>query len=144
MYYRIIKSKKQYQEYCTIVMDLASKKPTKEIEGEMELIELLLDKWEKENLKSKDMDPIELLKSLMENHNMDRNQLLDILNISKPALSQILNYKKGLSKNVIRILSEHFRVSQEAFNRPYRIISEANKGHQNEKMMNTTKNLQLH
>jgi HTH-type transcriptional regulator/antitoxin HigA len=141
MKYAIIKSKKQYKEYCNKVMDLASKKPTKEIEDELELLELLIDNWEKDNLKNDESDPIELLKFLIENHNMERSDLIKLLGISKGALSQILSYKKGLSKNVIRKLSERFKVSQEAFNRPYLIKSQANKGHKDERMMNTTKEL---
>ena len=30
-------------------------------------------------------------------------------------------YKKGLSKETIRILSERFKLNQEAFNRPYEL-----------------------
>lgn len=141
MNYTIIKNKKQYKEYCNKVMDLASKKPTKEIEAEMELIELLIDKWDSENYKHKESNPIELLKYLMENHNMERSDMIKLLGISKGALSKILGCKMGLSKTVIRKLSEHFKMSQEAFNRPYELVSDANKGHVNERMMNTTKKL---
>jgi len=66
-----------------------------------------------------------------------------ILDISKGTLSKILSYKKGLSKNIIRKLSEHFKISREVFNRPYPIVSEANKGHKDERMMNTPKELEL-
>ena len=143
MQYGIIKNKKQYKEYCDRVMELASKKHSKETETEMELIELLIDKWESDNLKKEDMNPIELLRNLMENHSMERTQLIDLLGISKGAVSKILNYKKGLSKVVIRKLSEYFKVSQEAFNRPYLIRSEFNKGHRDEKTMNVRKKLEL-
>jgi HTH-type transcriptional regulator/antitoxin HigA len=46
MEYTIIKTKKQYREYCDRVMELAAKVSTKKLEDEMELIELLIDKWE--------------------------------------------------------------------------------------------------
>ena len=141
MNYTIIKSKKQYQEYCAKVMDLASKKTTKAIEDEMELIELLIDNWEKDIYASKKKDPIELIKSLMENHNMKAADLVGILNIQKSAVSQILSYKKGLSKDVIRKLSEYFKLSQEAFNRSYELVSTANRGHITERMMNNPKKL---
>ena len=35
----------------------------------------------------------------------------------------MLNYKKGLSKDTIRILSQKFKMSQEVFNRPYKLKS---------------------
>jgi HTH-type transcriptional regulator/antitoxin HigA len=33
----------------------------------------------------------------------------------------MLNFKKGLSKETIRILSERFKMNQAAFNRPYEL-----------------------
>ena len=45
--------------------------------------------------------------------------LVTLLGISKSYVSEILNYKKGFSKSIIRQLSTYFKVSQEAFNRPY-------------------------
>ncbi len=41
--------------------------------------------------------------------------------ISKGYISDILHYKKGLSKELIRKLAVHFKVSQGAFNRPYKL-----------------------
>ena len=141
MEYTVIKTKKQYVEYCNKVMELARKKSTRKIEDEIELLQVLIDKWDDEHYKSdrKKMDPIQLLKYVMENKKMTQTDLIPILGINKSAISQILSYKRGLSKEVIRKLSEHFKLNQEAFNRSYPLVSEANKGHVNEKMMNTTK-----
>jgi HTH-type transcriptional regulator/antitoxin HigA len=140
MEYTIIHTKKQYKEYCKKIMELSSKKSTKKIEDEIELLQVLIDKWDKENYKSEDeMDPIQLLKYIMENKNLSQADLVPILGINKSAVSQIMSYKRGLSKEVIRKLSSHFKMTQEAFNRSYPLVSEANRGHVNEKMMNTTK-----
>jgi HTH-type transcriptional regulator/antitoxin HigA len=43
------------------------------------------------------------------------------LGVSKGYVSEILHYKKGLSKDVIRKLAERFKVTQEAFNREYKL-----------------------
>lgn len=141
MNYTIIKNKKQYQEYSDKVMALASKKSTKEIEDEMELLELLIDNWESKVYTAETKDPIKLLKSLMEVHQLKSVDLVNILGIQRSAISQILSYKKGLSKDVIRKLSEHFKLSQEAFNRSYELVSTANRGHINERMMNIPKKI---
>lgn len=140
MEYTIIHTKKQYKEYCKKIMELSSQKSTKKIEDEIELLQMLVDKWDSETYKSKEeMDPIQLLKYLMENKNLNQVDLVPILGINKSAVSQIMSYKRGLSKDVIRKLSTHFKMTQEAFNRSYPLVSEANRGHVNEKMMNTTK-----
>lgn len=126
MNYTIIKNNKQYQEYSNIVMDLASKKPTNTIEEEMKLLELLIDNWENKVYITETKDPIQLLKKLMEIHQLKSVDLVPILGIQKSTLNQILSYKKSLSKNVIRKLSNHFKLSQEAFNRPYELVSNSN------------------
>jgi antitoxin component HigA of HigAB toxin-antitoxin module len=53
-----------------------------------------------------------LLRSLMDDHNMKAKDMVDLLGISKGYISDILNYKKGLSKDVIRKLSVHFKISR--------------------------------
>ncbi len=59
----------------------------------------------------------------MQDHQLKPQDLTEILGISKGYVSDILNYKKGLSKEVIRKLAEHFKVRQEAFNRVYDLKS---------------------
>ncbi|HEX7412797.1 MAG TPA: transcriptional regulator [Bacteroidia bacterium] len=137
----IIKNKEQYKQYSFRLKELW-KNSSDENEEERDVLELFIETWENENLKRKDVDPVELIKFLMENHNLNRNDMIKILGISKSVFSKILNYHKGLSKNVIRKLSEHFKISQEVFNRPYPIKSEANRGHKDERMMNIPKLLQ--
>jgi HTH-type transcriptional regulator/antitoxin HigA len=55
----------------------------------------------------------------MNNHQLKAKDLVDMLGVSKSYVSEILNYRKGFSKVVIRKLASHFKVSQEAFNRSY-------------------------
>lgn len=137
MSYTIIKNKKQYQEYSDKVIELASKNPTKEIEDEMELLELLIDNYEIKIYATETKDPIVLLKSLMEVHQLKSVDLVNILGIQRSAVSQILSYKKGLSKDVIRKLSEHFKLSQEAFNRSYELVPHSNQRSISEKKNET-------
>jgi HTH-type transcriptional regulator/antitoxin HigA len=59
----------------------------------------------------------------MNSHNIKAKDLVTLLGISKSYVSEILNYKKGFSKSVIRLLSTYFKVSQEAFNRSYALKS---------------------
>ena len=77
----------------------------------------------------------------MEENNLKAVDLVKILGLSKGTISKILNYNKGLSKKTIRKLSEHFRVSQEAFNRPYELVNEVNRLFRDANLMNTRKDL---
>ncbi len=88
---------------------------------EIELLTILIEKWDQENTTFQEADPIELLQSLMAEKNLKAKDLVEVLQVSKGLISDILNYKKGLSKDIIRQLARYFKVSQEAFNRPYKL-----------------------
>ena len=124
--FTIIKSTEQYDKYCNILEDLIML-DDKSVQDEIELLTLLIEKWDSQHNTFKDLDPIELLKALMTAHNLKAKDLVDILNLSKGTISKILNYHKGLSKDTIRTLSAYFKVSQETFNRPYKLINEVNR-----------------
>lgn len=138
--YRIIKDVKQYKEYCDILEELILN-DNKAAMDEIELLTLLIEKWDNEHNTFNDSDPIELLNALMEEHDLKAKDLVEILELSKGTVSKILNYHKGLSKDTIRKLSDYFKVSQEAFNRPYKLIHEVNRHFRNASLMNTRKNM---
>ena len=138
--YTLIKSKEQYYKYCDILEELITLNDEK-THDEIEMLTLLIEKWDSEHSTFGDSDPIELLKSLMAEQNLKAKDLVNILDLSKGTISKILNYNKGLSKDTIRKLSDYFKVSQAAFNRPYRLINEENKHLRNASLMNTQKNM---
>jgi HTH-type transcriptional regulator/antitoxin HigA len=120
--FRVIKSKTQYKGYTRILEALVDASPkTQKIKDEIDLLTLLIEKWDEDHNTFDELDPIALLQSLMAEKNMKAKDLVEILQVSKGLVSDILNYKKGLSKEIIRTLSEYFKVSQEAFNRPYEL-----------------------
>lgn len=94
---------------------------SKAINGEIELFTILIKKWDQEHATLQEADPIELLQSLMAERSFKAKDLVEVLQVSKGLISNILNYKKELSKDIIRQLAGFFKVSQEAFNRPYKL-----------------------
>ncbi len=120
--YKIIKTGTQYKKYCDILESLLStNKKTKAVQDETELLTLLIEKYDTEHNTFSDADPVELLNGLLKEHKMKAVDLAHLLDVSEGLVSDILSYKKGLSKNTIRILSEKFKLNQEAFNRPYKL-----------------------
>ncbi len=123
---KVIKSIKQYHEYCDELERLNSLKPiSAEKEERIDLLTVLIEKWDEEHSDSADLHPVEMLKQLMEMHDLIPIELSQNTGIDKTVLSKILNFKKGFSKEVIRILSGYFKVNQEAFNKPY-TLTESN------------------
>ncbi len=140
----IIKSETQYKAYCDALEKLLEKGGnSKDVQDEIELLTLLIEKWDAEHSTLNELDPVELLHSLMHDKKMKAKDLVEILGVSKGLVSDILNYKKGLSKEIIRILAAHFKVSQEAFKRPYKLINPANSHLRNASVMNTPKEVEL-
>lgn len=135
--YKIIKSEEQYKEYCSKLEALLDNNSNEQ--DDIELLTFLMEKWDQENNSFEDVNPVELLKSLMEEHKLKSKDLVDILGVSKGLISDILNYKKGLSKEIIRKLAKFFNVSQEAFNRAYKLIVPINSHLRNASVMNTRK-----
>lgn len=122
--YKVIKTDKQYDEYCNILHDLdfSAKKKTKAMEDEIDLLIVLIRKWDDEHrINLRRYDPVEMIKSLMKDHKMKAKDLAALLDVNKSYVSEVLNYKKGLSKEAIRKLADRFKMRQEAFNRPYKM-----------------------
>jgi HTH-type transcriptional regulator / antitoxin HigA len=120
--YTVIKTKLQYNKYCDVLEVLTNRaKKSKAIQDEIELLTLLIEKYDEEHNTFSDADPIQLLKYLMNEHKMKAVDLAKLLSVSEGLISDMLNYKKGMSKETIRILSERFKLNQEAFNRPYKL-----------------------
>jgi len=140
--YKVIKTDPQYQEYCATLEELLNTEASNSNQDEVELLTLLIEKWDSEHNSFEDVNPIELLKSLMSEHKLKSKDLVRILGVSKGLVSDILNYKKGLSKEIIRTLAFYFSVSQEAFNRSYKLISPINAHLRNASVMNTPKLLE--
>ncbi len=138
--YSIIKNETQYIDYCNVLEELLVQ-DKKELTDEIELLTLLIEKWDAEHNSFDELDPVELIKVLMEENSLKTNDLIEILELTKGTVSKILNYHKGLSKETIHKLSNYFKVSQEAFNQPYKLINEVNKHFRNASLMNTKKEL---
>lgn len=140
--YKIITSEKQYDKYCKTLEELVfSLQKTKACKDEIALLTLLIEKYDEEHSGFELADPIVLLKSLMKEHKMKAVDVAILLDVSDGLVSDMLNYKKGLSKDTIRILSERFKLNQEAFNRPYELHVPVSSKFKDARMMNSWKKL---
>ena len=126
--YKVIKTATQYKQYCSLLEALISSgKKTSFVQDEIELLSLLIEKYDADHNSFSEIDPIELLKSLMTEHGIKAVDLANLLGVSEGLVSEMLNYKKGLSKETIRLLARRFKLRQEAFNRPYALRVPAKK-----------------
>lgn len=142
--YKVIANKNQYKKYCDLLDKLIfSGAKDMNTKDEIALVTLLIEKWDAEHISYTELDPVQLLRSFLRDHKLKAKDLVAILGISKGYVSDILNYKKGLSKEVIRKLANYFKVSQEAFNRTYKLVVPENAHLRNAGVMNTKKELAI-
>jgi len=119
--YTVIKTEVQYSSYCNTLEQLVQENKSKLID-EIELLTLLIEKWDRDHNTFEELSPLELIKALMKDHDLKSKDLVKILGLSKGTVSKILNCQKGLSKETIRNLAHYFKLTQEAFNRPYPLV----------------------
>jgi HTH-type transcriptional regulator / antitoxin HigA len=140
--YKIIASEKQYDRYCKTLEQLVfSTKETRALKDEIALLTLLIEKYDKEHSTLGLAVPVALWKSLMKDHKMKAVDLARLPRVSEGLVSDMHNYKKGLSKETICILSEKFKFSQEAFNRSYKLQVPSRHGFKGARPGNSRKKL---
>jgi HTH-type transcriptional regulator/antitoxin HigA len=112
--YTVIKDLEQYNRYCKRLFELIEKEDVADSD-EIELLELLVDNYDDVQYPLEPGEPVEVLKFLMEQHDMRAKDLVNILNIGKETVSKMLNKKVGISKESITLLSEYFKVDASLF-----------------------------
>ena len=122
MKYTVIKTDKQYDLYCDLLEELADK--NKHQSEEFLLLDLLTETYENNVIYpsmgiDKEINPIELIKLSMENHKMNTRGLADKLKKSEGYISDILNKKKAISKNVAIQLADLFAIQLATLLKPY-------------------------
>jgi HTH-type transcriptional regulator/antitoxin HigA len=118
--YKVISSYKQHKRYSKIREELALGKKTGDVKDEIALLTVLIEKYDSEN-SCGERHPVKVLSVLMEQHAVSQAELSRKLKISPGIISDILYYRRGFSKGVMRKLAGFFKISQDVFNRAYKL-----------------------
>lgn len=120
---KVIKTEKDYQTAITRMEelgDLPDFEVNQELVDEFELLEKLVDLYEKEYHSIEKGNPIEIIKLKMAYLDLSQKDLIPYVG-SKGVVSMVMNKKRALSKNMIRNLSKFLNISQEILNTPYEL-----------------------
>jgi len=107
-----IKTEQEYNqalERLEVIFDAA---PDSKDGDELEILAILLEKYENENFPIEFPDPIEAIKFRMEQLNYSQNDLAEVIGL-KSSASEILNKKRKLSLEMIRKLAEKLHIPSE-------------------------------
>ncbi|MFA7083090.1 MAG: DNA-binding protein [Arcobacteraceae bacterium] len=119
MQLKIIKNEKEYDEALNRIDELMELNPelgTKQSD-ELEILALLVEKYEEKNWVISTPDPIEAIKCRMEEMNLKQKDLIPYIG-NKSKVSELLNKKISLSLTMIRSLSEALHIPLEILVKP--------------------------
>lgn len=132
MKYSEILTKKQYDEYCKQHLELGKKLSVgignDDMESDYYVLQLIIDDYSrKQNNPFDALTPVDLLKALMDEYGYSGYKLSKELSIPQSTISDILNYRRGFSKDLIRKFASKFNLNQESFFKEYELINKASR-----------------
>jgi len=115
---KIIKSESEYKKALIKLEKLFNAKPNTSKGDELELLSLLIEKYEQEKFPIDMPDPIEAIKFRMEQMSYTQNDLAKIIGLKSRA-SEILNRKRPLTLEMIRNLHEKMNIPTQVLIQAY-------------------------
>jgi HTH-type transcriptional regulator/antitoxin HigA len=113
-----IRNEKDYQNALSRLEIIFDANKGTEEGDELEILSILIDKYENENFPIGMPDPIEAIKFRMEQIGMKQKDLAEVVGF-KSRVSEILNKKRKLTLDMIRKLSTSLRIPTEVLVQEY-------------------------
>ncbi|MCF6283331.1 MAG: helix-turn-helix domain-containing protein [Candidatus Polarisedimenticolaceae bacterium] len=108
-----IKSELDYEQALTEIEKLWGAKENSEEGDKLDILLVLVESYESKNHPIDPPDPIEAIRFRMEQMNLSRKDLEDVIG-SRGRVSEILNRRRNLSLNMIRKLHANFHIPLES------------------------------
>jgi HTH-type transcriptional regulator/antitoxin HigA len=106
---KLIKTKKDYQISLARLEEIFDAKPGTPEGDELEVLGILIEKYEQENYPIALPDPIEAIKFRMEQLGYNQSDLANVVGLKSRA-SEILNKKRKLTLEMIRNLHDRLHI----------------------------------
>lgn len=113
-----IKNEKDYQNALKRLEEIFDVKKGTQEGDELEILSILIDKYENENFPIEMPDPIEAIKFRMEQMGMKQKDLAEVFGF-KSRVSEILNKKRKLTLEMIRNLNTKLHIPTEVLIQDY-------------------------
>ncbi len=113
-----IKTERDYDKALQRLEVIFDAEPGSKYGDELEILSILIEKYEKENFPIGMPDPIEAIKFRMEQLGMKQKDLAEVVGL-KSRVSEILNKKRKLTIDMIRKLSKSLSIPSEVLIQDY-------------------------
>lgn len=115
---KVLKSEKEYNEACKRVYSIINSKsefvePESSEGQELELLSLLIEKYEQEHYKMDAPTPIEAIRFRMEQMNLKQIDIAPLLG-GETRVSEVLNGKRALTLKMITLLNKYLGIPLES------------------------------
>ena len=115
---KILKTKKEYDEVCEHIYSLIHSTeeaidPTSSVGEEMELLSLLVEKYEQDHFPAQVPNPIEAVKFRMEQMNLKQSDIAPLFG-GKTRVSEVLNGKRPMTLKMITLLNRYLGIPLES------------------------------
>lgn len=117
-YLNVIETKKEYELALKKFQELFHAKQRSEAGKEAKLLALLIEDYENKNIHIPEPDPIEAIKFMMHQSEMNLKELSELLG-NKGNLSKVLNRKRKLTIEMIRKLSKYLHIPADVLVKDY-------------------------
>lgn len=104
-----IKTEKDYENALDRLEQIFEAKPGTKEGDELEILSILIEKYEDEHFPIELPDPVEAIKFRLEQLGLKQNDLAEVIGLKSRA-SEILNKKRKLTLEMIRKLNKHFSI----------------------------------
>jgi HTH-type transcriptional regulator/antitoxin HigA len=112
---RLIRNDQELEEYTRVLFGLTSKAKRSRAEEEaVELMTLLIERYESEHFPITDVEPVDVLRFLLESNGLSQRDISSELG-SEATVSLVISGKRQLTREHIARLSRRFRVSPAVF-----------------------------
>ncbi len=115
---KILKTEKEYNEACARVYELIHSTesdidPNSEEGEEIELLSLLIEKYEQEHHQLNPPSPVEAIKFRMDQMNLKQSDVASLFG-GKTRVSEVLNGKRALTLKMITLLNRYLGIPFES------------------------------
>jgi len=120
--YTIIKTQKQYDNYCKALEILIFKDQKKNLD-EIDLLGLLIEEYTNRKIEkyNSNLNPVELLSELILENKFTQVDLAKKLSVSPQLISDVLKYRREITKKMAYKLGKEFKLNFAIFLKPYKL-----------------------
>lgn len=122
-----IKNDEQYNNYCEFLMFLVTQANMENpLTGELiELLTVLIEEYDDRDKLGAEYDPVMLMKSIMDEHDLSFQQLAEELEFSNEYhIHRVLQYKERPNEEFIIRFADRFKIDESFLKKKYRLDDE--------------------